>query len=91
MSEEPQLPPIPAVGAVIDRKDSYEARKYSVLKCHDCGAKYQRKFTEGDYTFKNLQEESCNKCSSRALTIEEIFCEWYDPKKDKVYINKHDL
>ena len=83
MGEEPQLPPIPAIGDIIDRKDRFVEKKYTVVKCGSCSAKYQRPFEVGDYTFKKLAEEECKECGKSSLTIVEIYSEWVDPKKTK--------
>jgi len=84
MSEEPQLPPIPAIGEILDRKDKFVQKVYSVIKCNECKEKYTRKFTPGDYTFKNLEEEECKKCNkSGSSYIEEIYSKWVDPGKEK--------
>ena len=84
MAEEPQLPMIPDIGEILDRKDRFVVHKTSVVKCKECKAKYNREFKEGDYTFKKLIEEECKECKKEgALTIEEIYSEWIDPKKKK--------
>jgi hypothetical protein len=83
MAEEPQFPPIPAIGDIIDRKDRFIQMKFSVIKCSSCQAKYTREFKPGDYTFKKLDDEECEKCHSRSGKIEEIYSEWIDPKKEK--------
>jgi len=85
ISEEPQLPPIPSISDEYYRKDRVIERKYTVLKCQSCQAKYSRTFIEGDYTFKKVTEEECEKCQKKKdLVIEEIYSEFYDTKKDKV-------
>ena len=85
ISEEPQLPPIPSISDEYYRKDRVIERKYTVLKCQSCQAKYSRTFIEGDYTFKKVTEEECEKCHKKKyLVIEEIYSEFYDTKKDKV-------
>ena len=82
MSDEPQLPPIPAIGDIIDRKKRFVERKHSVIKCEACKADYSRTFKPGDYVFKKITDEECNKCKqSKSLTIVEIYSEWIDPKK----------
>ncbi|MEJ2248457.1 MAG: hypothetical protein P8Y70_03095 [Candidatus Lokiarchaeota archaeon] len=84
MSEEPQLPPLPAIGDILDRKDKFVQKVYTVIKCNDCKEKYTRNFKPGDYTFKTLTEEKCEKCSkSGSSIIEEIYSKWVDPKKEK--------
>ncbi|TFG07070.1 MAG: hypothetical protein EU539_06000 [Promethearchaeota archaeon] len=83
MGEEPQFPPIPAIGDIIDRKDRFFQRKYTVIKCETCQAKYKREFKPGDFTFKKLPDEECEKCHARGAKIEEIYSEWIDPKKEK--------
>ena len=83
MGEEPQLPPIPAIGDVLDRKKSFIERKLSVIKCSACQADYTRAFKPGDFVFKELSDESCEKCHSRKLTVIEIYSEWINPKKEK--------
>ena len=82
MSDEPQLPPIPAIGDIMDRKKRFVERKHSVIKCEACKADYSRTFKPGDYVFKKITDEECNKCKrSKSLTIVEIYSEWIDPKK----------
>ena len=84
MSEEPQFPMIPDIGNVLERKDRFVVKKVSVLKCKECKSKYERPFKVGDYTFKKIDDEECEKCHrSKSLTIEEIYSEWIDPKKRK--------
>ena len=84
MSEEPQFPPIPDIGDILERKDSLVERITSVLKCHSCNATFSRSFKKGDYTFKKLKEETCKECQKKGtLIIEEIFSEWINPKKEK--------
>lgn len=84
MSEEPQLPPIPDIGKVLDRKDRMINKVFSVIQCRDCQAKYTREFKKGDFTFKQLKDEECNSCkSSDSLRIIEIYSKWIDPKKKK--------
>ncbi|MFW9772214.1 MAG: hypothetical protein ACFFFB_02390 [Candidatus Heimdallarchaeota archaeon] len=82
MSEEPQFPDIPDLGE-IDRKDRFIQKKTSVIKCSQCKAKRERPFKVGDYTFKKLNDEECEKCHSTMSSIEEIYAEWVDPKKSK--------
>lgn len=82
MSEEPQFPDIPDLGE-IDRKDRFIQKKTSVIKCSQCKAKKERPFKVGDYTFKKLNDEECEKCHSTMSSIEEIYAEWVDPKKSK--------
>ena len=86
ISEEPQLPPIPSISEEYFRKDRVIERKYTVLKCHSCQAKYSRTVNTGDFTFKKIANEECEKCKRRALTIEEIYSEFYDTKKNKVIL-----
>jgi hypothetical protein len=82
MAEEPQLPSIPAIGEILDRKKKFVERKTTVLKCDSCQENYSRLFKPGDFVFKKLTEEECEKCHrSRSLTIVEIYSEWVDPKK----------
>ncbi|MFX1356196.1 MAG: hypothetical protein ACFFA8_02845 [Promethearchaeota archaeon] len=82
MSEEPQFPPIPDIGEILSRKDRFIEKKTAVLKCKECQNKYERPFKIGDFTFKKLDDEECEKChSSKSLYIEEIYSEWIDPKK----------
>jgi len=83
MGEEPQLPPIPAISEVMYRKDRVYERKFTVLKCESCQAKYERPFKPGDYTFKKVTDESCEKCQRTKLNITEIYSEFVDPKKEK--------
>ncbi len=83
MAEEPQFPDIPDLGD-IDRKDRFIQKKTSVIKCKECKVKYERPFKAGDYTFKKLTDEECEKCHrNKSLSIEEIYAEWIDPKKSK--------
>lgn len=84
MSDEPNLPPIPAIGDIIDRKDRFFEEKYTVIKCGSCQAKYSRTFKPGDFTFKKITDEECDKCHRRkVLNVVEIYSEWIDPKKKK--------
>ena len=84
MSDEPQLPMLPDIGEILGRKDRFVNNKYSVLKCRECKAKYTREFKQGDFTFKKLLDEECKECKKTStLTIEEIYSEWVDPKKQK--------
>ncbi|MFX1411297.1 MAG: hypothetical protein ACFFA6_13185 [Promethearchaeota archaeon] len=83
MGEEPQLPPIPAIGEVLDRKKSFVERKHSVLKCEACQTDYTRTFKPGDFVFRKLTDEECEKCHRRKLTVIEIYSEWINPKKVK--------
>ena len=82
MSDEPILPPIPALSDDIRRKERMIEDKYSVIKCQNCHAKITRSFERGDFTFKKLTDKSCEKCKGQ-LTIDEIYSEWVDPKKKK--------
>ncbi|MFX1396714.1 MAG: hypothetical protein ACFFAS_06675 [Promethearchaeota archaeon] len=82
MSEEPQFPPLPDIGEVLERKKRLIQKVISVVKCGNCNAKYERGFLPGDYTFKKNNEEICQKCREKGnITIEEIFSEWVEPKK----------
>ncbi|MFX1329355.1 MAG: hypothetical protein ACFE91_14595 [Promethearchaeota archaeon] len=82
MAEEPQFPPIPAVTDDWDRKERMVEKKHSIIKCGACHEDYSRTFKPGDYVFKKLNEEECEKCHrSKSLTIVEIYSEWIDPKK----------
>jgi len=84
MAEEPQLPPIPAIGEVLDRKKNLVERKHSVIKCAACNADFSREFKPGDFVFKKLTDEECEKCHKiKSLTVIEIYSEWVDPKKKK--------
>jgi hypothetical protein len=84
MSEEPQLPPLPAIGEILDRKDKFVQRVYTVIKCNECKEKFTRKFQPGDYTFKKLENEECKKCNKTGNSIiEEIYSKWVDPNKEK--------
>ena len=85
MSEEPQLPMIPAIGDVLGRKDRVFQKNTTVVKCKNCHAKYSREFKVGDYIFKKLTDEQCNKCNKKdSLEIGEIYSEWIDPKKPSI-------
>lgn len=82
MGEEPQLPMIPDLGDILDRKKSLVEKISTVLKCNSCKAKYNREFKSGDYTFKKLTDEKCNECNQeKTLIIQEIYSEWIKPKK----------
>ncbi|MHA2394128.1 MAG: hypothetical protein ACXAEX_19510 [Promethearchaeota archaeon] len=84
MAEEPQLPPIPAIGEILDRKKRFVEKKYSVIKCDACQDDFSRAFKAGDFVFKKLSDEKCEKCQkSGSLTVVEIYSEWIDPKKKK--------
>ncbi|MHA2288124.1 MAG: hypothetical protein ACXABG_04990 [Promethearchaeota archaeon] len=84
MAEEPQFPPLPDIGEILERKDRFKQKNTTILKCEECKAKYPREFKEGDYVFKKLNDETCKECNRKAnLTIEEIYSEWIDPKKEK--------
>ncbi|MFW9823176.1 MAG: hypothetical protein ACFFE4_09585 [Candidatus Thorarchaeota archaeon] len=84
MAEEPQLPPIPAIGEILDRKKRFVEKKHSVIKCGACQDDFSRTFKEGDFVFKKILDEMCEKCNKRgSLTIVEIYSEWVDPKKKK--------
>jgi hypothetical protein len=85
MSEEPQLPPLPAIGDILDRKDRFIQKVYSVIQCKECKNKHKRPFEKGDYTFKTLEDEKCEECGSKGISlITEIYSEWIDPKEDKL-------
>ena len=82
MSEEPQLPLIPDLGDILDRKKSLVEKISTVLKCSSCNAKYDREFKPGDFTFKKLTDENCKECDEeKTLIIQEIYSEWIKPKK----------
>ncbi len=80
--DEPVFPPIPAIGG-FDRKARFIQSKHTVIKCQNCHAKYSRTFKPGDFTFKKVTDEDCNKCHRKSLEITEIYSEWIDPKKKK--------
>ena len=82
MAEEPQLPSIPAIGEILDRKKRFVERKHSVIKCGNCSESFSRSFKPGDFVFKKVEDEECEKChKTKSLTIVEIYSEWIDPKK----------
>ena len=84
MAEEPQFPPLPDLGEILDRKDRFEPKKTTVLKCRECKAKYSREFRAGDFVFKEISDENCKECNrNTTLIVEEIYSEWIDPKKKK--------
>ncbi len=84
MAEEPQFPPLPDLGEILDRKDRFKPKKTTILKCNECKAKYPREFKAGDYVFKKVSDEKCKECNrSTTLIVEEIYSEWIDPKKEK--------
>jgi hypothetical protein len=82
LSEEPELPPLPSIGDILDRKDRFVQKVYSVIKCKNCQKKYTRGFQKGDYTFKELENEECQECQNAGKSIiTEVYSEWVDPKK----------
>jgi DNA replicative helicase MCM subunit Mcm2 (Cdc46/Mcm family) len=82
MSDEPQLPPIPAIGEILDRKKRFVEKKHSIIKCSACKTDFSREFKPGDFVFKKLTDEECEKCQTiNSLIIVEIYSEWIDPKK----------
>ncbi len=82
MAEEPQLPSIPDIGDVMDRKKRLVEKITTVVKCEECKEKNFRVFKLGDYIFRKVPEEECEKCHKKqSLTIIEIYSEWIDPKK----------
>lgn len=82
MAEEPQLPELPSITDDWDRKKRFVEKKHSVIKCKYCKEDFSRTFKPGDFVFKNLTEEECEKCHrAKSLTIVEIYSEWVDPKK----------
>jgi len=82
MAEEPQFPAIPAIGEILDRKKKFVEKKHSVIKCKNCQESYSRIFKLGDFVFKKVEDEECEKCHrTKSLTIVEIYSEWVDPKK----------
>lgn len=82
MSEEPQLPMIPDIGDILDRKKNLVEKISTVLKCSSCKKKYTREFKLGDFTFKKLTDEKCKECNQeKTLIIEEIYSKWIKPKK----------
>ncbi|MFX0001034.1 MAG: hypothetical protein ACFE9Q_12545 [Candidatus Hodarchaeota archaeon] len=82
MAEEPQLPPIPSIGDILDRKKRFVEKKHSVIKCGNCSESFSRTFKPGDFVFKRIEDEECKKCQrTRTLTVVEIYSEWVDPKK----------
>jgi len=84
MAEEPQFPPLPDIGEILDRKDRFTPKKTTVLKCKECKSKYSREFKTGDFVFKKVNDENCKECNrSSTLIVEEIYSEWIDPKKKK--------
>ena len=85
MAEEPMFPELPDIGEmVLKKKDKFDLREFTIIKCNECKTEIQRKFKPGDYTYKDLSEEKCDKCQKpNTLTITEIFSEWYKIKKEK--------
>ncbi|MFX1386325.1 MAG: hypothetical protein ACFE9M_03835 [Promethearchaeota archaeon] len=82
MAEEPQLPAIPAIGDIVDRKKRFVEKKHTVMKCGECNESSTRLFKPGDFVFKKLTDEECEKCHrTKSLTITEIYSEWIDPRK----------
>lgn len=76
ISEEPQFPSIPSIGDVVTRKDNMKEFKTTVLKCSGCAHKKNRTFQEGDFVFKKIEEEKCEKCGNREYSVVEIFAEY---------------
>ena len=69
---------------VLQKKDKLIMREFSVIKCSQCKKEKIVKFIPGDYTYKELKDQECEFCRSKdALTITEIFSEWYNPNKEK--------
>mgnify|MGYP006277214829 CR=1 FL=1 len=84
MSEEPNLPPLPSLGDVLDRKERFIQKVFSVIKCDRCDETFTREFKKGDYTFKNVQGEKCSKCKESSQgTIIRVYSEWIDPKDSR--------
>jgi hypothetical protein len=82
MSEEPELPFIPDIGEILDRKDKMVEKITTMLKCSNCNVKSNRPFKPGDFTFKKITDEQCKECNKdNVLVIEEIYSEWINPKK----------
>jgi predicted RNA-binding protein len=68
---------------VLSRKDKFVERVKTVIKCKECKKETIRAFNKGDYIFKDLPDEKCEKCHKKGtLSIVEIFSEWYNPKKE---------
>ena len=73
MSEGPELPSLPDIGDILDRKKRFIQKKTTVLKCKECNSKYSREFKEGDYIFKKIDGEECKECHrNKILAVEEI-------------------
>lgn len=84
MAEEPQLPSLPAITDDWDRKKRFVEKKHSIVKCGECKESFSRLFKPGDFVFKKLTGEECEKCHrTKSLTVVEIYSEWIDPKKNK--------
>jgi len=84
MAEEPQFPAIPSITDDWDRKKRFIEKKHSVIKCGNCSESISRIFKPGDYIFKKLLDEECEKCHrTKTLSVIEIYSEWIDPKKAK--------
>ena len=82
MAEEPQLPSIPSIMDDWDRKKRFVEKKHCVIKCGNCKEDFTRIFKPGDFVFKKVEDEECEKCHrKKALEIVEIYSEWIDPKK----------
>jgi hypothetical protein len=81
---EINFPAIPDVGDALVRKKRLVEKITTIVKCEECKEKYSRLFKPGDYIFKKVPEEECEKCHKlQSLTIIEIYSEWIDPKKKK--------
>ena len=84
MAEEPQFPDIPSITDDWDRKKRFIEKKHTVIKCGACKTDFPRLFKVGDFVFKKLTDEECEKChKSKSMTIVEIYSEWVDPKKNR--------
>ena len=81
MSEEPNLPPLPSLGDILDRKDRFVQKVYSVIKCNNCKETFTREFKKGDFTFKDVQGEECPQCGKTVNgKIIRVYSEWVDPR-----------
>lgn len=77
-SEEPQLPPIPAVGG--QKRKDMEPVVLTVVACTQCHHEFTRVFHMGDHVYKRLDDEPCPRCEHPRLEIRAIYQEYRKKK-----------
>lgn len=82
MSDEPVLPLIPSIGDILIRKNMEEL-KFSVIKCNGCNSRNIRSFMEGDFLFKEFEDENCSKCNGILYQVIEIYAEFKKINKNQ--------